>query len=184
MARNTRPDPARRPWVWACAVGFSLLAAGLWWATRAPALPPVSDDRVGIDLGGERFVVELAADPAAQHRGLSGRDSIDPNGGMLFGYPSAARALQFVMRDCEVPIDIAFLDRGGRVLAVHAMKVETPRQPWETPRQYEQRLPRYTSPAGAQFALEVAGARLEALGVGVGSHARFDVDAVLTRLHR
>lgn len=183
MARGTRPADARRGPVWACALGFALLAAALWWATRAPALPPVTDDQVGIDLAGERFVVELAADPATQHRGLSGRESIDPTGGMLFAYP-APQALQFVMRDCTVPIDIAYLDRGGRVLAFHAMRVETPRQPWETRRQYELRLPRYTSPAGAHFALEVAGGRLDELGVEVGSVARLDADAVLARLDR
>ncbi len=172
---------ARARWVGVSGVVFVCLAAAIWWVTRAPALPPVDGDRVGIDLGGERFVVELAVEPAAQHRGLSGRDHIEALGGMLFAYPSP-RAMQFVMRECLVPIDIAFLDRRGAVLAVHAMQVETPRQPWETPRQYEQRLRRYTSPAGAQFALELAGGRLRELGIDVGSRAFFDVAAVLAQL--
>jgi uncharacterized membrane protein (UPF0127 family) len=169
-----------RVWVGA---GFAVLAAAFWLATRTPALPPIEDDRVGVDLGGVRFIAELAADPATQQRGLSGRERIDALGGMLFAYPSP-RPLQFVMRDCLVPIDIAFLDRAGRVVAVHAMGVETPRQPWETKRQYEARLPRYTSPPEALFALEVAGGRLAELGVEVASTARFDVAAVLARLQR
>ena len=70
------------------------------------------------------------------------------------------------------------------MLAVHAMEVETPRQPWETPRQYEQRLRRYTSPADAQFALELAGGRLRELGIDVESRAVFDVAAVLAQLGR
>ncbi len=162
---------------------FAVLAAALalWLAHREAGLPPIEGDHVGIDLGGVRFVVELAADPATQQRGLSGRDAIDPLGGMLFAYPSPRR-LQFVMRDCRVPIDIAFLDGAGRVVALHAMKVETPRQAWETKRQYETRLPRYTSPPQAWFALEVAGGRLAELGVEVGSDARFDVRGVLARL--
>lgn len=159
---------------------FLLLAAGLWWVIRTPALPPIDGDRVGLDLGGERFVVELAADPMIQHRGLSGRESIDPLEGMLFAYPTP-RALQFVMRDCVVPIDIAFLNRSGRVIGVHAMKVETPRQPWESKREYERRLLRYQSPPSAFFALEVAGGRLAELGIDEGSITYFDAEAVLAR---
>lgn len=176
------PDSrVRRHLVRTCAVAFSLLAVGVWWVTRVPALAPVEGDVAGIDLGGVRFAAELAVDPGTQHRGLSGRDQIDPLGGMLFAYPSP-RAMQFVMRDCLVPIDIAFLDTAGRVVALHEMKVETPRQPWETPRQYEARLPRYQSPPEAHFALEVAGGRFAELGVGVGALARFDTGAVLGRL--
>ncbi len=180
MARGSEQ---RARWVAACGGGFALLAALAWWATRVPALPPVEGNRVGIDLGGERFTVELAADPGTQYRGLSFRESIAPTGGMLFAYPRPG-AMQFVMRDCLVPIDIAFLDAGGRVLALHAMQVETPKQPWETPRQYEARLPRYEGPAATQFALEVAGGRLAELGVEVGARARFDIAAVLSRFTR
>lgn len=164
----------------ACGIVFAGLALGVWWVTRAPALPPVEGDRVGVDLGGTRFVVELAAEAALQYRGLSGRESIDPLGGMLFVYPTP-RAMQFVMRDCLVPIDIAFLDPRGEVVGIHAMEVEAPRQPWESAREYEQRLRRYGSPPGAQFALELAGGRLRELGVEVGSRAVFDLATVLAR---
>ena len=173
----------RSAWVGGAALVFVAAGLALWWGTRAPALPPIEGDRVGVDLAGERFVVELAADPVTQHRGLSGRNSIDPAGGMLFAYPVPQR-LQFVMRDCLVPIDIAFLDRDGRVLAVHAMGVERPRQPWESQRQYELRLPRYTSPPATSFALELAGGRLAQLGVEAGSQARFDIEGVLAHLRR
>ncbi len=177
MSAATR---ARGRWVPACGIVLACLALGLWWTTRAPALPPVEGDRVGVDLGDTRLVVELAVEATVQYRGLSGRASIDPLGGMLFVYPTP-RAMQFVMRDCLVPIDIAFLDTRGTVVAVHAMEVETPRQPWESSREYEQRLRRYTSPPDAQFALELAGGRLRELGVGVGSRVRFDVATVLGR---
>jgi uncharacterized membrane protein (UPF0127 family) len=86
-----------------------------------------------------------------------------------------------VMRDCPQPIDVAFLDAEGRVVAVHAMSPEPPRRPGETSYQYERRLPEYPSGAPAQFAVEVAGGRLAQLGVGVGSRLAFDSTALASR---
>jgi hypothetical protein len=63
---------------------------------------------------------------------------------MLFPYPSP-RPLAFVMRDCKVPIDVAFPDAGGRVLNVHTMKAEPPRREDESAAAYESRLPSYAS---------------------------------------
>src|SRR5690606_13775605 len=71
-----------------------------------------------IEIGVERFLLEVAANPASQFRGLGGRTVIPRNGGMLFVNRSP-RPLAFVMRDCPIPIDIAYLDADGRVLNVH-----------------------------------------------------------------
>ena len=79
-----------------------------------------------------------------------------------------------VMRDCPEPIDVAFLDGEGRVVALHAMRPELPRQAGESAMQYERRLPEYRSGAPAQFAIEVAGGRLAQLGVQVGTRLAFD----------
>ena len=127
------------------------------------------------------FYAELAVDFATQVRGLSGRPEIDPEGGMLFAYPEA-KPLIFVMRDCLAPIDIAFLDADARVVAIHSMAVEAPRQPWESPSDYQGRLQPYASGAPAQYAFESAGGRLAELGVRVGDRARFDRDGVLAKL--
>jgi hypothetical protein len=112
-------------------------------------------------------VLEVASDPVVMHRGLGGRLRIDPHGGMLFVYP-APRPLAFVMRDCLVAIDVAFLDEAGRVIAIHEMKPEPPRRPDESAAAYEARLPVYPSPLPARRAVELAGGRLRALGVRPG----------------
>jgi hypothetical protein len=143
-------------------------------ACRAPA------GEVEAKIAGERFALELAANPAARYRGLSGRTHIPPNGGMLFAF-RPAQPLEFVMRDCPIPIDIAFLDADGRVVAVHAMKVEPPRAPGESAVDYDDRLPRYASGEPAQFAIETAGGRLAELGLAPGAQVGFDRAAVLAR---
>ena len=86
-----------------------------------------------------------------------------------------------VMRDCPISLDVAFLDGSGRVVALHAMKVEPPRGRDELASAYEARLPVYDSGIPAQFAVEVAGGRLRELGLQVGDRLVFDTDHLLSR---
>jgi uncharacterized membrane protein (UPF0127 family) len=148
----------------------ALLAAAAAASAREPA-------RGGATIGGRRFALEVAADPAVMHRGLGGRARIDPQGGMLFVY-AAPQPLAFVMRDCPVPIDVAFLDGGRRVIAIREMKPEPPRGPGESDAAYEARLPVYKSPLPAQLAVELAGGRLRELGVRPGDAIELDVEAL------
>jgi len=124
-------------------------------------------DSIDVWIHGERFVLEVARDPQTQFRGLGGRTHIDANGGMIFPF-ATPRPTAFVMRDCLVPIDIAFLDSGGRVISIYEMPVEPPRKPDETPMAYEARLERYPSGLPASFAIETAGGRLRAVGLRPG----------------
>jgi len=151
----------------------------------APAPPPARRAQAGpisvpVELGGERFHLELAADPRSRYRGLGGREHLPEGSGMLFAFPEAAPRA-FVMRRCLIPLDVAFLDSEGRVVAVHRMQVEPPPRPGESPAAYEARLPRYPSRAPARFAVEVRGGRLAALGVAPGDRVAFDREAVLER---
>lgn len=148
-----------------------LAALGLALALAAPAATPARAQGGlpirEVAIGGERFRLEVAAGPATQFRGLGGRTVIPRNGGMLFVH-AAPRPLAFVMRDCPIPIDVAFLDAEGRVLTVHTMKPEPPRRADEDASAYESRLPSYPSAAPAQYAIELAGGRFAELGVRIG----------------
>ena len=108
---------------------------------------------------------------------LGGREFIEPDGGMIFVFPRA-RVLQFVMRDCLVPIDIIFLDPAGRVIATHQMAVEEPRRENESEIAYESRLNRYSSRYTAQFAIELAGGTLDSLAVQTGQRVGIDTEAL------
>jgi len=147
------------------AIALALLLGAATARSQSPA--PERLPTASASIGGEHLELEVARDPAAQMRGLGGRTSIDPHGGMLFVFPQT-RPLAFVMRDCPIPIDVAFLDAQGRVINVHAMQPEAPRAPGEAEFDYEARLHPYPSALPAHFAVEVAGGRLAELGVRSG----------------
>lgn len=128
-----------------------------------------------VELGGETFELELAADSESRIRGLSDRPSIPEDGGMLFVFPDA-KVRHFVMRRCLVPIDIVYLSPTGRIVAMHEMQVE----PYDTP---EGELRRYGSVWPAQFAIEVAGGTIDRLGLETGESVDLPI-ADLKRLAR
>lgn len=135
------------------------------WLAASVAAQPLAT--VDVRLGGVNHRLELAADPATREHGLMGRREIDATGGMLFAFPDDAPR-QFWMRDCLVDLDIAFLDRGGRIVAVHRMKAEPPRAPGESEGQYLGRLRGYPSFAPARFAIELRAGTLAARRLSVG----------------
>lgn len=165
----------RRP----AALALTLLWAALYACSEADSQPvpaaPAAPETAWVEIGDQLFELELALDAASRYRGLSGRRHIPPDGGMLFVFPSS-RPLTFVMRDCQVPIDVAFLDESGRIVAVHEMEIEAPRRPDESASEYNRRLHGYSSGVPARFAIEVAGGRLAQVGAQVGQTPVFDAD--------
>jgi hypothetical protein len=160
---------------------FPLLAAiALACAeSEAPPKTPMEVPKaIWVEIAGEPFELELAIDAAARYQGLSGRLAIEPNGGMLF-VNTVERSLAMVMRDCPIPIDVAFLDFSGEVVAIHAMRPELPHRPDESQREYESRLRVYRSGAPAGFAIETAGGRLDEVGLEVGDRVVFDIASTL-----
>lgn len=136
---------------------------------------PVPEGRFLVTIKGERFYLEPAVTQQQQSLGLGGRDSIDPDGGMIFYFP-VPQQREFVMRDCLVPIDLAFTDDTGRIVALHAMTVEPPRAEGESDMQYELRLKRYPSRYRVRVAIEVAGGTWARLGLAEGDRVSFDAD--------
>jgi uncharacterized membrane protein (UPF0127 family) len=175
-ARN--PGPWRRRVVAGWLAGLVVVAGCSAAEPDGAAAPaPSGLESIWVSLGGETFTLEVASDPAARHRGLSGRGRIPDNEGMLFVLPDD-QPFAMVMRDCPEPIDVAFLDATGRVVAVHEMQPEPPRAPDETPMHYERRLPVYPSVLPVRFAIETAGGRLRAVGLAPGDRVGLDVAAL------
>jgi uncharacterized membrane protein (UPF0127 family) len=110
------------------AFAAALAAASLACADPDPPARPAAPETAWVEIAGQLFELELALDGAERFRGLSDRPRIPRNGGMLFVYPRA-RPRAMVMRRCPVPIDAAFVDGEGRVVAIRAMEVEPPRAP-------------------------------------------------------
>jgi uncharacterized membrane protein (UPF0127 family) len=107
--------------------------------------------------GGGRTValtVELAYTEAQRERGLMAVPQLGDDTGMLFLFGENTN-IGFWMKDTLIPLDIAYLDSGGRVLEIkHGQPLDqtvlTPSQPY-----------RYT--------LEVAGGWFERQSLAVGA---------------
>lgn len=132
----------------------------------------VINDVETVTIKGRTFFMEIAPDNSRRIRGLAGRELIEPDGGMIFVFPRP-RVLGFVMRDCLVPIDIAFLDEFGVVVATHEMPIE-PREPGEETAAYDRRLTNYSSRSPALFALEFKAGTLRELEIERGDKIEMD----------
>jgi len=134
-------------------------------------------EAVVVEIGDERFTVDVANDDARRIQGLKGVTAISPDGGMIFIFPNN-QIRSFWMADCLVDMDVIFLDPQGRVTALHTMKVEPPPRTDESRSTYESRLPLYSSTYPAQFAIEFRAGTVQRLGLDVNSKVPLD----LTRL--
>ena len=113
---------------------------------------------VSAKLGEDVFELELQLIESSRNKGMGGRKNIKDDFGMLFVYPHQ-KVLTFWMKDCLIDLDIAFLDSTGRVVKIYTMPAEkNPQNPDK----------RYLSVYPAQFAIEVAAGRMEAIGLKEG----------------
>ena len=107
-------------------------------------------------IGGETFVLELAITPEERQRGLSNRDYLAADGGMLFVFGQESK-LSFWMKETLIPLDILFLDRGRRIINIHTM-VPQPGVPTG-------QLTLYRSTSPALYAVEVSAGIAADLGL-------------------
>ncbi|MBU57758.1 MAG: hypothetical protein CL543_02675 [Alcanivorax sp.] len=99
---------------------LTVLAGGLFMAPNPAHGAPQEALCVG-DMA-QPLRVEIAATPEARQKGLMGRESLAPYSGMLFRFDPPASASQgFYMYRTLIPLDIAFLDADGRILALRTM---------------------------------------------------------------
>ena len=108
-------------------------------------------------IRGRTWRVELATTSQQRRRGLSAREYLADDEGMLFVHPTP-RVLKYWMDGCAIPLDVAFIDADARIVAIHTMAFEDGRIGRT----------RYSSSVEVRYALEVAGGALERAGVRVG----------------
>ena len=138
-------------------------------AVDAPTLA-AAPATVEATIGGRAFTLETALTEEDRFRGLSGVGSLPPDGGMVFAFPDAAPRT-FVMRDCLIPLDIVFLDPGGRVIRAAHMPLDPPGTP-------ERDLTPHRSRYPAQFVIELAGGTLETLDLAEGDPVDLPLEAL------
>lgn len=95
-------------------------AGGTAEALPAPPVPGATR----IVVGGHPVTVEIADDEAERQRGLMYRESLPEDHGMLFVY-ATERHLSFWMRNTFIPLDVAFIDRTGRIVDIQQMEPQS-----------------------------------------------------------
>jgi len=115
-----------------------------------------------VTINGFTWVVDLAMTGQQRYDGLSGREQLIEGTGMLFLF-GEEQELEFCMRGCVIPLDIAYLSSDFRVVSMHTMEVEPDLLG----------LKGYRSGVPARYALEVPAGELARADVRVGSLATF-----------
>ena len=123
-----------------------------------PAATAVVPVVVATQAGEHLFRAELATTPAEQSQGLMYREHLKPDAGMLFVF-QPPRRVGFWMKNTLIPLDMLFVDAGGRIVAIEAEVA---------PHSLDSRGPGV--PVAA--VLEINGGLAERLGIRVGDRLR------------
>ncbi|MCZ8116173.1 DUF192 domain-containing protein [Silanimonas sp.] len=116
-----------------------------------------------VDVGGQRFDVELADDFDERARGLMFRESMPADHGMLFVHDSEA-PLAYWMKNTRIPLDILYFDAERRLVSIQR-GVPTCTA--------GDRCPNYPSRGPAKYVLELNAGRSDALGLERGDVITF-----------
>lgn len=115
-------------------------------------------DTTELRIDGIAITAEVADEDAERQQGLMHRDSLPENHGMLFVYPEE-RTLSFWMRNTLIPLDIAFIDQGGRIVDIQQMEPQSDEQ--------------HRSARPAMYALEMRQGWFADNGIEVGATVSF-----------
>ena len=120
---------------------------------------PISLNLHKMKIGEKEFAVEIAADPGSREVGLMYRSSLNTDRGMLFIFPRP-QMQNFWMKNCEMDIDLAYLDDKGKIVDIHLMK--------KLPEGFTGSPPHYPSSTEVRYVLEMASGWFGEHGVKVG----------------
>jgi uncharacterized membrane protein (UPF0127 family) len=116
-----------------------------------------------VEIGGQKIKVDLALTEIEQTQGLSGRQSLAPNTGMLFVFNKPDKYL-FWMKDMNFPIDMIWLTED--------MKVDYIKKN-ASPELYPETYGPSTTDGNAKYVLEVQSGFADKNNLKVGDSIRF-----------
>ncbi|HXK34017.1 MAG TPA: DUF192 domain-containing protein [Dehalococcoidia bacterium] len=121
-----------------------------------------------LDYGGGTLIVEVARTPEERAVGLSGRDSLPEDRGMLFDLEQA-RVPSFWMKDTNFPLDMVWIGEDKRVAEITADVRPQPGAP-------DSELQRYSPGQPVRYVLELNGGAAERLRIEPGTQLEFSLD--------
>jgi len=120
---------------------------------QEPWAQEVKESRLPLTIKGKTIKVEVARTEKEQERGLMFRERMGKDEGMLFVYEREER-LSFWMKNTRLPLSIAFIDKGGKIVDIQDM------EPFS--------LETHTSAYPARYALEMNRGWFAGEGIKVG----------------
>lgn len=151
--------------------GIILVIIGIFvFRTIVSAPTPVSEDTVtaeisytkkDVTIGNSLFTLEIANTPVLRERGLSYRESLAQNTGMLFVFDTPSLHY-FWMKDMNFPIDVIWLDQDKKVVHIeHSLSPST----------YPKSFGPHTN---TQYVIELSAGEAKRSGLTLGNTVKFD----------
>lgn len=116
-------------------------------------------DKNFITINGNQIEVEIVRTPEEQMRGLSGRESLAENGGMLFVYEEPLIP-SFWMKDMNFPLDIIWIGEDKKIVDITENML---------PETYPQT---FQPKASVRYVLEVNAGWTQAHGISISDEAQ------------
>lgn len=148
-------------------ITLGVVVAGVPFVTKLTSL----ERKAEIKINNQIIVVDVARDPKARERGLSGRSSLGVNEGMLFIFEEAGRH-PFWMRGMRIPVDIVWI-RQNRIVGFEENVPPEVGVP-------DSELTLYYPPLAVEKVLELAAGRAKLLRAAIGDEVK--VRPLLPRL--
>jgi uncharacterized membrane protein (UPF0127 family) len=117
-----------------------------------------------VTIRGQTIIVEIAASVETQAKGLSGRQTLEENKGMLFVFEQASQH-SFWMQGMKFPLDIVWIKDDGIVDMVT-----------NTPVPEEDRILKYIPEKEANYVLEVNAGLIDKYGWQIGDEIAIEFD--------
>lgn len=124
----------------------------------------ITTSALPVKINNNDFRVEIADSSDERSKGLSKRDSIAPNSGMLFVFDKE-EAHGFWMKDTNFPLDIIWISKDKKIVDIAYAVVE--------PGVKDSDLTVYKPSSNAQFVLELAGGTVNSKGILIGQAVEF-----------
>ncbi|MET0582825.1 MAG: DUF192 domain-containing protein [Pseudoxanthomonas sp.] len=119
-----------------------------------------------VELGGQRYQVEIADDEAERARGLMFRDELAPGTGMIFLH-EREEPQAYWMKNTKIPLDILYFDNARKLVA---QQRDVP------PCSAGNACPSYPSNAPARYVLELNAGEAAKLKLETGAELIFSKD--------
>lgn len=130
-------------------LGVIAFIIGVGYFTKDLTLPKSSPSitKKEITIKDVKVQVEVADDEAKRKKGLSGRDGLEENAGMLFVFLEKSSGVSFWMKEMKFPLDIIWINDQKII------KIDKNVQP--EPGVADERLKRYSPASDINYVLEV-----------------------------